>query len=43
MVEKWKNTLDKDGFVCVMFMDLSKAFDTMNHDLWIAKLGAYGF
>ena len=29
MLEKWKNTLDKGGFVCVIFMDLSKAFDTM--------------
>ena len=43
MFEKWKNTLDKGGFVCAMFMDLAKAFDTINHDLLIAKLGAYGF
>ena len=43
MLEKLKNTLEKGGFVCVMFMDLSKAFDTMNDDLMIAKLGAYGF
>ena len=40
MLEKRKNTLDKDGFVCAMFIDLSKAFDTMNHDLlgiWFSK------
>ena len=42
-LEKWKNTLDKRGFICAILMDLSKASDAMNHDLLIAKLGAYGF
>ena len=43
MLEMWKKTLDKGGYVCAIFMDLSKAFDTLNHNLIIAKLGAYGF
>ena len=42
MLEKWKNTLDKGGFVYAIFMDLSKALDTMDQDLLIVKLGAYG-
>ena len=43
MLEKWKNTFDKGGFICSMFMDWSKTFNTMDHDLIIAKLVAYGF
>ena len=38
-----KDTLDKDGFVCAMFMKLWKTFDKVNYDLLIFKLGAYGF
>ena len=37
MIEMWKDTLDKRGYVCAMFVDLSKAFDTLNHNLLIAK------
>ena len=43
MIEKWKESLDNKGISGVILMDLSKAFDTINHELLIAKLGAYGF
>ena len=43
MLEMWKNTLDKGGYLSAIFMDLSKAFDTLNQNLLIAKLEAYGF
>ena len=43
MIEKWKCSLDNNGFAGGILMDLSKAFDTINHMLLISKLHAYGF
>ena len=43
MLEKWKNTFDKGKHVGAVFMDISKAFDTINCDLLIAKLEAHEF
>ena len=43
MLEIWNKVSDKRGYISAIFMDLSKAFDKLNHDLLIAKLGVYGF
>ena len=43
LLEKWKTSLDKLGYAGVVLMDLTKAFDTINHELLLAKLNAYDF
>ena len=39
LIERWKNILDGGP----VLMDLPKVFDTLNHELLIAKFSAYGF
>ena len=43
MLELSKEALVKGKSAGAIFMDLSRTFDILNHDLLIAKLEAYGF
>ena len=43
MIETWKKHSDKREKIGVILMDLSNAFETINHSLLLAKLDAYGF
>ena len=42
LLDKWYISQDNKAFGGVMLMDLPKAFDTLNHDLLLVKLHAYG-
>ena len=41
LIERWQNTLGQNGYGGAILMELSRAFDTINNDLLIAKLGAH--
>ena len=43
LVENWRKSLDNKCFWGAILMNLSKDFDTLNHDLLVAKRHAYGF
>ena len=36
-----RNALDSGNFACGVFIDLQKAFDTVNHDILLSKLNHY--
>ena len=42
ITEKIKESIDKGKFGCGIFIDLRKAFDTVNHDILLRKLEHYG-
>ena len=42
ITERIREALDKNNFACGIFVDLQKAFDTVNHDILLKKLEHYG-
>ena len=42
LCQKISDALDESKFVCGVFVDLQKAFDTVDHDILLAKLRHYG-
>ena len=43
MINNWKLAIDKDESIITILLDLSSAFDTVNHDLLLLKLKFYNF
>ena len=42
IIEKIRKALDNGNFVCGIFVDLQKAFDTVDHSILLSKLNHYG-
>ena len=42
IADKIQKAIDEGNYACGIFLDLSKAFDTVNHSILLKKLEAYG-
>ena len=42
IVERIRKCLDNGEFACGVFVDLQKAFDTVDHEILLTKLKHYG-
>lgn len=42
IVDRFRKAIDNNLYICGVFIDFSKAFDTVNHQILLIKLEKYG-